>query len=53
MDKFTQPQITVLFYEGANGKLNFRHNGKAAVAFADCHVKLIDAAAAKDLRWKP
>jgi prepilin-type processing-associated H-X9-DG protein len=54
--KFTElaePIQTVLAYEGQNGKLLFRHKGRAAVAFTDGHVKLIDAEAAKTLRWKP
>ncbi|HZH97557.1 MAG TPA: hypothetical protein VEX38_01185 [Fimbriimonadaceae bacterium] len=43
---------TVLLYEGSGGKLNFRHNGKAAVAFADGHAKLIDKKEAATLLWK-
>jgi len=51
--KIHAPAETVLLYEGKNGKLDFRHGGKAAVGFADGHAKLLDAAAAKKLRWKP
>lgn len=47
------PTKTVLFYEGKNGLLNFRHRGRAAVAFVDSHVEMLDAAGAKKLRWKP
>jgi prepilin-type processing-associated H-X9-DG protein len=47
------PAQTVLIYEGINGKLNFRHAGKAMVGFADGHCKLLTAAEAKKLRWKP
>jgi prepilin-type processing-associated H-X9-DG protein len=47
------PARTVLFYEGKNGKLAFRHNGRANVGFADGHVETIDAAAAKQLVWLP
>jgi prepilin-type processing-associated H-X9-DG protein len=47
------PAQTVMVYEGRNGKLDFRHNGKAAVGFADGHCKLVTAAEAKALRWKP
>ena len=42
-----------MIYEGKNGKLDFRHEGKATVGFADGHAKLIDAQGAKKLRWKP
>jgi len=44
---------TVMLYEGKNGRLDFRHNGRANVAFADGHVKLINQQQAKTLRWKP
>lgn len=47
------PAKTVLIYEGSKGKLDFRHNGRAGVAFADGHAKMIDAEQAKALRWKP
>jgi prepilin-type processing-associated H-X9-DG protein len=53
MAKIHAPAETVLIYEGKNGKLNFRHEGKASVGFADGHAKLVDAAGAKKLRWKP
>ena len=48
-----EPAETVMIYEGKNGKLDFRHNGRATVGFADGHVKLTDAEGAKKLRWKP
>lgn len=51
--KIKAPAQTVLFYEGKNGKLDFRHDGKAGVCFADGHAKMIDAAAAKKLQWMP
>ena len=47
------PTKTIMLYEGTNGKLNFRHNGKANVAFADGHVKAVDAEEAKSLLWTP
>src|SRR5207237_138904 len=31
-------QHTVMLYEGGNGLLDFRHEGKANVAFTDTHV---------------
>lgn len=47
------PANTVLLYEGSKGRLDFRHAGYAAVAFADGHAKMINAEAAMKLRWKP
>lgn len=43
----------VMFYEGKNGQLDFRHDGKTNVAFADGHVQTISREEAKTLRWKP
>ena len=51
MDKIDKPTETVMVYEGKAGKLEFRHDGRAAVAFADGHVRLIDATAAKAVIW--
>ena len=42
-----------MIYEGANGKLVFRHDGKACIGFADGHAKLVTAEGAKKLRWTP
>jgi len=53
MAKIAEPANTVLIYEGSKGQLNFRHQGKAAVGFVDGHAKMIDAEAAKKLRWNP
>jgi prepilin-type processing-associated H-X9-DG protein len=50
-EKIAKPAETVLIYEGKNGKLNFRHDGKATVGFADGHAKLISKEDAKRLRW--
>lgn len=52
-DKVKDPSMTVLAYEGKNGTLNFRHDGRAAVAFVDGHAKLVNREAAKRLVWKP
>lgn len=48
------PKTTVLFYEGKNGVLNFRHQGKAAICFADPEspCKLVSPAESKKLNWK-
>lgn len=45
------PADTVLLYEGRDEKLSFKHDGKAVVVFADGHVRLITAEAAKNLIW--
>lgn len=47
------PSETVLIYEGKNQQLEFRHNNRAAVCFADGHCKLVTPEEAKTLRWKP
>ena len=51
--RIKSPAETVMIYEGKGGKLDFRHDGRAAVGFADGRAKLIDAQAAKKLRWTP
>lgn len=47
------PFNTVMMYEGSKGKLDFKHAGYAAVAFADGHAKMVNAEASKKLRWNP
>lgn len=44
--------LTVLVYEGSKGKLNFRHGGKAAVAFVDGSARMVTPEEAKKLKWK-
>lgn len=46
-----EPQNVVLFYEGQNRKLNFRHKGWAVVAFANGSVRSVTPAQAQKLRW--
>jgi prepilin-type processing-associated H-X9-DG protein len=41
LDAIKNPEQVVLAYEGRGGKLDFRHDGKAVVAFADGHVSLV------------
>lgn len=53
LSRIKQPSKTVLLYEGAGGRLAFRHGGKAAVAFADGHARLVSPEEAKRLIWKP
>lgn len=45
------PAQTVLFYEGKDRNLDFRHNGKTAVAFADGHCVMVSPEDAKQLIW--
>lgn len=47
------PARTVLFFEATAGKMDFRHDGRAGVAFADGHVALVTPEQAKTLRWQP
>lgn len=53
LSQIKKPAITVMVYEGAGGKLTFRHTGKAGVGFADGHAKMVTAEEAKSLRWQP
>lgn len=46
-----RPAETVMFYEGKNGALDFRHAGSAIVAFVDGHVRAIKKEDAKKLIW--
>lgn len=52
-ERVSRPASTVLFYEGKGGVLEFRHDGRAGVVFADGHAALVDSARAKQLRWGP
>ena len=49
------PGKTVLIYEGAPGAPLFRHDGKAALGFADGHAQLMNAQTvqAQQLHWTP
>ena len=53
LERVQQPAQTVMFYEGKNGQLEFRHDQRAAVCFVDGHVELVTAERAKPLKWKP
>ncbi|AIE84605.1 hypothetical protein OP10G_1237 [Fimbriimonas ginsengisoli Gsoil 348] len=53
MSSIPIPARTVLLYDGKNGQLRFRWNGRAAVAFVDGHAKLVTREEAARLRWKP
>jgi len=53
LSQFTEPANTVLVYEGKDGKLNFRHDSRAFVVFADSHIELINEEQVKTLRWTP
>jgi RNA polymerase sigma factor (sigma-70 family) len=43
----------VMLYEGQNEKLDFRHGGRALVAFGDGHTEFLTRQQVKTLRWKP
>lgn len=47
-----EPAKTVALYLGKEKQLDYRFGGKGIVGFADGHVELIDAEAARRLRWK-
>lgn len=51
--KMFRPGATVVFYEGADGKLDFRHLGAACVGFADGSIRLVTPEEASVLRWNP
>ena len=54
LKKVRFPQRTVMLYEGENGKLDFRHNGRAAVTLVAGNVRYVDAEMAKKLLlWSP
>ncbi len=42
----------VLFYEGSNQNLDFRHHGYAIVCLVNGHVQLVNEQQAKLLKWK-
>jgi len=46
------PASTVLLYEGHNGVVEYRHEGRAAIACADGQVKLMTESEVKALTWK-
>lgn len=48
-----KPALTVAMYEGKDGKLDFKHSGKANVLFCDGHCESVTAAKAAHLLWKP
>src|ERR1700733_503647 len=47
------PSETVMFYEGKNSALEYRHHDRADVSFADGHVKLLSPSEAARVRWLP
>ncbi len=59
LDDLAHPEKIVLIYEGQNQTLDFRHDGKTVVGFADGHDKALTQAQIRywiqtqDLRWKP
>ncbi len=53
LTRIKSPKKTVIIYEGMGGKLDFKLDGRAAVAFADGSAKMITKDEAKALSWKP
>ncbi|MCX6360615.1 MAG: hypothetical protein NT029_12445 [Armatimonadetes bacterium] len=53
VSKIVHPERLVLFYEGAGGKLAYRHKGTATVGFCDGHVEQVTPKRAASIRWKP
>ena len=53
LKKLTHPEVVVAVYEGKNQTLDFRHDGRAVVGFADGHFKAFTQAQAEGLQWKP
>ena len=59
LDDLAHPSQVVLVYDGQNGTLDFRHDGKAVVGFADGHDRALTQAQvqeltqAQELKWKP
>jgi prepilin-type processing-associated H-X9-DG protein len=52
LQRIKRPAETVLIYEGKNGQLDFRHDGRATIGFADGHVKPIKREHTKFLIWR-
>lgn len=52
-EQIAKPAETVLFYDGADGKLDFRHDGKANVVFVDGHVESLGPDDVTKLIWNP
>jgi hypothetical protein len=48
-----KPELTVMIYEGKQGKLEFRHDGRATVALANGRVQRVTPAEARAFRWAP
>ena len=53
LDNVVAPVHTIMFYEGSNGKLNYRHEGKAMIVFADGHAKGVSPSGLKFCTWDP
>lgn len=51
MEDIAAPASTILIYEGKNGKLNFRHGGRAGIALADGHAQLITKQELSNFVW--
>lgn len=47
------PAKTVMLYEGTDNGPEYRHEGRAAIVFADGHAKLMNEAEVKSAYWYP
>lgn len=52
-DAIAKPSEVILLYDGQNGQLDFRYQGRAIVALADGHVQFVSPEEAEKLHWKP
>ncbi|MGI4787975.1 MAG: DUF1559 domain-containing protein [Janthinobacterium lividum] len=53
IDNLAHPEEIVTVYEGHNQILDFRHDGRAVVGFADGHDRALTEAQAQHLKWQP
>jgi len=53
LNDLAHPDKVVLIYEGHNQMLDFRHDGKAVVGFADGHDQALTQTQAQSLKWTP
>lgn len=53
LQKIRFPQRTVLLYNGTDGQIEFGHDGRTVITFADGHVGTVRATDAISLIWSP
>lgn len=52
LSQVSDPELTVMLYEGTGGKVIGRHDGKGAIAFCDGQARLVTPMEATKLKWK-